>query len=104
MFVFITLTITLFEILVIFNSTLALWICRLMYNMKGNSELTGRLRKLQQEQSAISMQKEFAKYHKIQRNINKLTAELNEQSEAKKMTLTKVSYTLKTIIYAFYVI
>merc|ERR1712168_387780 len=45
---------------------------------------------------------EFARYSKLQRNINKITDELREKKKSRSLNLMKVMYTLKTSVYVVY--
>ena len=50
------------------------------------------------------MQEEFARYSKLQRNINKLTDKLKEDIETRRSQRMRVSYSIKCLVYVLYVI
>ena len=49
------------------------------------------------------MAEQFARYSKLQREINKLTDQVTKDVETRRTQLTKISYTMKTVVYIVYV-
>ena len=105
MLLIVTSIIVLFEICVVLHKSLVSFVCHLLIGM--NEEYNHsclELKRLEMEQKSISMQNEFAKYSKLQRRINTFSSKICEIKKSRSLFLTQISYTLKSIIYAIYMV
>merc|ERR1712180_524528 len=74
-------------------------VCRVFYGASQHRSMKQQLQQLKKQQNSISMQEEFARYSKLQRNINKLTDQLKQEVETRRSQRTRVSYTIKSVVY-----
>jgi len=80
---------------------------RLVYTVSNKdhsvkNELIKELAELLQQQKQISMQREFAKYSKLQRKINQISGRLSQLKENLNFSFTQIVWKCKIFIYVIY--
>ncbi|XP_061176688.1 guided entry of tail-anchored proteins factor 1-like [Saccostrea echinata] len=98
--IFIFIAVILFQFLPKYSQKISVLISKIVYKVTdGEINIRSEIKDLKVEQDTISMTEEFAKYAKIQRKIDKHTAEIKRLATARNNKIAVINIGVKVGIY-----